>query len=185
MSAYFDPKIIEAIKGCYLIIDTNILTSCASNEEYFHSFLEIFKNNSFLIDPIVKLEFLRGASGKIFEEKNKFLEFDQFTAMIDHYDLYKKVYANTFKIAEIYANHGNSNIPLGDLLIVSRLMLYGNNYLFLTLDKSDFSTVLFDRIGIISLERTTNNKTYKRDIIDHISILRFNNEKYERMISKK
>lgn len=184
ISAYFNPKIIDDIKGCYLVIDTNILTSCASNNEYFDLFLDIFKYNYFLIDPIVKLEFIRGASGKLFEDKNKFLEFDKFQSMLDHYDIYRKVYANTFVIAKIYANCGNPNIPLGDLFIVSRLMVYDRNYLFVTLDKSDFSTVLFDRVGVVSIERKSGNKNRQIDIIDHISLLRFNEEKYKICLSK-
>src|SRR5262249_53720862 len=103
---------------------------------------------------------------------------------VDHADIYKKVYMNAFDIAKIYAFNGNPNIPLGDLFIVSRLMAYDKNYLFATLDKSDFSTVLFDRIGIISIERQSLNKDRPRDVVDHISILKFNQVKYKTLLSK-
>jgi len=181
MSAYFNPATISLIKGCYLVIDTNVLTSCSSSKEYFDTFYEIFKENIFLIDPIVKLEFLRSTNKTIFEAKNSFLEFNKFITMLDHYDIYKKVYANAFTIAKIYTNYGNPSIPLGDLLIVSRLMIYGDNYIFATLDKSDFSTVLFDRVGIVSIERKTKNRI---DVVDHISLLRFNHNKYHVCLKK-
>lgn len=182
MSAFYDPSVIKSILGCYLVIDTNILTSfSASDESYFLQFLEIFKGNPFLIDPIVKFEFLRGSSGTLFEEKSKFLEFDNFHSMIDHQDIYKKTYNNAFPIAKIYANNNNPDIPLGDLLIVSRLMLYGKNYLFVTLDKNDFSTVLFDRIGVVSIERKSAKG---KDLIEHILILRFNDQKYKECLKR-
>lgn len=104
--------------------------------------------------------------------------------MTDHQDIYRKTYTNAFEIAKIYSQFDNPNIPLGDLLIAARLMIYGENYLFLTLDKSDFSTVLFDRVTIISLEREVGNKNKPKNIIDHIMILKFNKEKYKDCLEK-
>lgn len=62
-------------------------------------------------------------------------------------------------------------------------MIYDTNYIFATLDKSDFSTILFDRVGVVSIERKTGNKDKVRDIIEHISLLQFNKKKYTECLS--
>lgn len=60
-----------------------------------------------------------------------------------------------------------------EILIISRLASYKENCLFITLDKSDFSTLLFDRIAILTFERKV-----KAEVLEHIQLLRFNQSKY-------
>lgn len=186
MSAFYNPEDIKKISECGLVLDTNLLTSLSSDEEYFQEFIKIFKGNIKLIDPIVRIEFLRDASGGVLKNKMVLLEYKNFSKVTDHQEIYKKSLEEVTKISRIYAYHGNPNIPLGDLLIVSRLSLLEDHFLFATLDKSDFSTILFDRIAITSIERKIKPKDGKppRDIIDHIALLRFNKEKYANCCAK-
>ena len=180
MNVHYDPQVIEEIKERYLVIDTNVLSSCSSDKDFFKSFLDIFKNNYILIDPIVKLEFLRGAfREETYKEKSKFLEFEKFNMMVDHQEIYKNIYEKAFDIARIYSHNGNSGIPLGDIFIIARLATLNENYLFLTLDKSDFSTLLFDRLAVLSFERKI-----RVEVLEHLQILKFNNSKYKECFKK-
>lgn len=182
MDTFYDAKKIDEIKNSQLVIDVNILTSCFSNKDYFKSFLSVFSGNSFLIDPIVQLEFYRGTfQEKLYKEKQQFFEFEKFQTMIDHQEIYKKVYENALTISRIYSHKGNGSVPLGDILIISRLMVY-SHLLFVTCDGSDFTTLLFDRLAIVSIEKLSKDK--KRVIVEHIHVLNFNREKFERCKSE-
>jgi hypothetical protein len=98
----------------------------------------------------------------------------QIIPVLDHQEIYKTVYDTAFKVGHILAHKGNTSVPLGDLLIVSRLLTYPNAF-FLTLDKDDFSTVIFDRIHIVSIEKKVKNKS----ILEHIQVIEFNRQKFQ------
>ncbi|MBI2074570.1 MAG: hypothetical protein HYT83_01890 [Candidatus Levybacteria bacterium] len=178
MNVYYDSLKLGTIKNKYLVLDTNVLSSCSSDVEYYKVFFEIFKANPILIDPIVKLEFLRGAyKEQTYKEKNKFLTIEKFFPMADHQDIYKRMYDNAFNIARIYSHHGRSDVPLGDILITARFGIYKDDRLFLTEDMNDFLTLLFDRISIITFEKIRNKD--KSEYLEHTQLLRFNHKKYE------
>lgn len=182
MSAYYNPSIIEGIKDQQLVIDTNILNSCFTNENYFTIFISVFENNPLLIDPIVKIEFMRNAYiATDLNKKENFLKFNKFYGITDHQEIFRKTMENSHNISRIYAHNGNPRIPLGDLLIIARLKNYYDRQLFLTLDKSDFSTILFDRVGVISIEKISKDH---HNILEHIVILKFNKKKYEDCFNK-
>ena len=182
MITHFDPNILDKIKGKYIVIDTNVLSDCSSDVEFYEVFFDIFKNNPLFIDPIVKLEFLRGAyAEKTYIEKNELLKLEKFLSMVDHQNIYKKIYDITFDIARIYSHKGRPHVPLGDILITARLFVQGE-YLFLTEDKEDFNTLMFDRLGVISFERT-NNKD-KHEYLQHLQLLKINKEKYKKCLEE-
>lgn len=186
MSAFYNPTDVKSIAEKGIVLDTNLLTSLSSDENYFQEFLTIFKDNYFYIDPIIKIEFLRDSSGDILQKKMLILQYDKFFPVIDHQQIYAKVLKEVTNISKIYAMYGNPRIPLGDLLIASRLACLGENVCFATLDKGDFSAMLFDRVAIVSIERKVKSKDGKpsREIVDHIAILKFNKNKYLTCCSK-
>lgn len=179
MNSHYNPQLIEEIKSELLVLDNNVLSSLASDHDYLKEFLKIFKNNILLIDPTVKIELLRGAF-KIdaYNELLKFLEFQRFDNMVDNVHVLQSMYKNAIDIARVYSHHDNPSIPLGDLLITARLSIYHFDVLFLTRDKGDFGTLLFDRLGVVSIER----KFKKKDGIDHINIFRFNHSKLSKCL---
>lgn len=182
MSAYFDPNQISEIKHFQLVIDNNILTSCFSNVVYLNEFHQIFKNNLLLLDPTVRLEFLRTTvTSELIQKKNDFLTFNNFYLMTDHSEIHKNFLEKAYSIARIYSQIGNPNIPLADLLIISRLSNYRNNVLFLTQDKSDFTTILFDIVSVVSIEKISK-KNHR--VLEHLVLLSFNNKKYKECLSK-
>ena len=171
MATFFDQA--KGIPKSSLVIDTNVLISCFSNKSYFIEFTDVFSSNQLLLDPIVKLEFLRGTfAPEALKEKETFLNYEKFIPMIDHQQIYKKVYDNAFKISRFFAKHGRNNMSLGDIFIMSRLASYVQPFPFLTLD-SDFSDLLFDRINVVSIEKETKLGS----VLEHINILILNTEK--------
>lgn len=180
MNAYYDSNKLKPYEGKYLVPDTGIFTSCTEDPEYFELFNKIFENNPMLIDPIVKLEFLRGAYlENTYKEKEGFLKYEKFYNMVDHQDIYKKVYDAAFNIARIYSHNGKPDVPLGDILISARLAIYEDKRMFITLDKTDFSSLLFDRIDVVTFERETK----KQEVLEIAQLLTFNKSKYEKCIS--
>lgn len=180
MVAFYNPSDLSNFKGTSIVLDTNILSFLFKNKGNYELFVNIFRDFDFLIDPIIKIEFLRGAyADKIYEDKKAFLEYESFFQMAEHQEIFLKVKENTLFISRIHAHRGNKAVPLGDLLITARLMLYEQNCLFLTQDKADFQTTLFDRCAVISIE---NMKKHNQSILEHWSLLKFNKEKYDRCI---
>lgn len=178
MAAFFNSDDIKKISGFPIVIDTNILSSCYTNKNYFESFSEIFKNNTKLIDPIVQLEFLRGSFRKQdYEQKMQFLQYNNFYILSeysDEKDFYTEIFKKTFDISRILSHHKIFDAPLGDIFIISRLAFFENLFLFLTLDTNHFTHFIFDRLSIVTIEKSNKNTT----ILEHIQILKFNKEKY-------
>ena len=98
--------------------------------------------------------------------------------MIDHHDIYKNVYLNSFDLAKVYCYKGKKNLPLGDLFIIARLMMYKDVYL-MTLD-NDFNSIVFDGCAVISIEK----KNTFGEMAEHIGILSFNEKRYLDYLSK-
>lgn len=181
MNVFYNTDKINSITDKYIVIDTNLLFSCSSSENYFDSFIKVFNKNIFLIDPVVRLEFLRAAYiEKTYNDKSEFLKYEKFMPMTDHQDIYLKVQENAFNIARIYSHQGKPQVPLGDILITARLSFYNDNRLLLTLDKEDYSGLLFDRIDILTFEKITN----KDEILEVAQLLKFNQTKYNQALSK-
>lgn len=182
MGVFFDPSAIDTVRKKNIILDTNILTSLQTSPQYFQDFFLVFNNFTLLIDPIIKLEFVRGAfSESDYKRKTEFLNYEAFSIMADHQDIYRKVYEESFNIARIYSHNGKPNIPLGDVLIISRLMQYGDNVVILTEDQQDFTTLLFDRLAVVSIEKRTKDSTLS---LDHLVALSFSQKKFEDCSSK-
>ena len=173
MPAYFDPSLIDQLTG-YLIIDTNVLHSCFTDPKFFVDFMVITKNTQLLIDPIVRLEFMRGAyQENLYAEKRAFLEYDKFYIMTDHYQMYKDLYDRALSISRIYSHHGKPDLKLGDLFIIARMAIYKSRVILATMDKDDFGTLLFNRIGIATFTREKKDKHVQKDIIEVNQFLRF------------
>jgi len=184
MAAFYDRNILPIYTGKRIVIDTNVIAICSTDSDFLRDFKHIFSDFPLLLDPIVKLEFLRGSqTEKLFNGKKEFLEINGFYEMPDHQEIYKRVYKNSIDVARIYSSHNKPDLKLGDLFIISRLILYPD-YLFLTKDISDFTTMLFNRIGIFSIEHKTIKNPSESLIVEHLCLLQFNFEKYQSCLKR-
>ena len=181
MSAYFDPSLKNLIQG-YIVPDTNVLSLMSYDPDFFKLFCDLSIRADILIDPTAKLEFLRGDFQEHFlSDKLRFLEYEKFQMMLDHYKIHKDVYDIALKISRIFAHNGKTNINFGDLLIMARIAIYTVPIILATFDSDDFGTLIFDRIGIITLDRTTRDK---KDTFRIIQFLRFNRNKLDTCFEK-
>lgn len=183
MSAFYNPHLIDELSG-YLVPDTSVLASCISDPGFFKEFITITKNTTLLIDPIVKLEFRRGEYQEhLLKEKQRFLEFEGFVPMMDHHKIHIETADRALDVSRVYCHHGKSNMPLGDLLIIARMSIYSCPIIFATIDKRDFTPLLFDRIGIATFVREVSDKQGKRDVIEVVQFLRFNNKRFNKLFA--
>lgn len=184
MSVFYNPDLIKDLKG-YLVPDTNVLSSCISNPLFFGEFIKITQNTTILIDPIVKLEFKRGAYQEhLLKEKQKFLEYEGFNPMMDHQRIHMDTADRALDVSRVYCHHGKTNMPLGDLLIIARMSIYKRPIIFATLDKDDFTPLLFDRIGIATFVREIAGKQGKTDVIEVIQFLSFNHDRFTKYLDR-
>lgn len=183
MSAFYNPALIDQLSG-YLVPDTNVLSSCISDPGFFKEFITITAKSTLLIDPIVKLEFRRGEYQEhLLKDKQRFLEYEGFMPMMDHHKIHIETADRALNVSRVYCHHGKSNMPLGDLLIIARMSIYAWPIIFATIDKRDFTPLLFDRVGISTFVREVNDKQGKRDVIEVVQFLRFNHTRYTKMFS--
>lgn len=181
MSTFYNPTHISDLRGSYVVLDTNVLNALASDEGFLKQFTSIFNSVYIHIDPIVELEFLRGSYKQdTYKEKRAILNMSFFYPMMDHQEIYKKVKEYALIIGRIYSYHNMSQVPLGDLLITARLA-HHDRFLFITNDKEDFNSLLFDCKAVVSIERAVRSKNYKKTVLDHLHILKFSKEKYNRL----
>ncbi len=177
----FDPSLKKNL-GEFIVPDTSVLQLCFTDEIFFRFFLQFTEHSTILIDPTAKLEFLRGAYQEhLFTERSTFIEYNGFLKMMDHNQIHNLTYKKALDIARIYAHVGNPRIPLGDLLILARMSVYSVPCTFFTLDKEDFGTLLFDRLGIVTLVR--QNKV-RADYFTNMQILTVNKTKFDTCLRK-
>jgi len=181
MKLYYDPASKFSIKG-YISLDTNVLAFCARDPQFFQEFITITENTDIVIDPIVRLEFLRGAYQEhTYNEKKQFIEYERFHIMEDHYLTYQQIYEKALFIGRILSHYGKPEMKLGDILILSRLASYQQKILFATFDK-DFSCNLMDRSAVITVEIVTKQGMFSE--LETMQVLSFNHEEFLKFKNK-
>jgi predicted nucleic acid-binding protein len=175
MQPYFDSTLVNKLDS-NLVLDTSVLSFCMSDPAHFKFIVDLTCKSELLIDPVAKLEFLRGAYQEhVLKERLVFLAFERFKNMQDHYKVHHDTADRALLVSRVYTHNGKSDIPLGDLLIISRLSLYRETMMLATFDKNDFNSILFDRIGIVTIERYTKDK---KDTFSILQLLKFNQKKF-------
>ena len=97
----------------------------AEDENFCDEIQKMFPKVIFVIEPIVKLEFLRGAYTKEhYGKKIKILEFERFHDMVEHQEMFFRFNSLAYHIGLILAHEGHTSVPLGDLFIMARLAMY-------------------------------------------------------------
>lgn len=84
MAVFYNPSLLRKLTGWHLIIDTNILSVCATDEVFLDNIMKVFRSNTRFIDPIVRLEYLRNAyTDLLHKTKVEFLKANKFYEMND------------------------------------------------------------------------------------------------------
>lgn len=185
MVAFYNPSDIKTIGKSYIVPDTNILALCSSDEQFLGSFTEVFQDNIKMLDPTVKLEFLKGAqTDSLYQKNRQFLQYQELYEMADHFDIYNKMKLDVENISRVYAHHGATKVPLGDVLITARIKYHAADHMLVTLDQQDFTALLFDRIAVVSIESKDIKDRMAQSVLHHVLVLRFNLDKYDACLKK-
>ena len=155
---------LQQFSSSYIIFDTHVFSTMVEDADFCDELQQLFPKGTFIIDPIVRLELLRGAYTKEhYSKKINILQYERFHDIVEHQEMFIKSNYFAYRIGLILAHEGYPSVPLGDLFIMARLAAFPKMYLF-TKDK-DFSSILFDHALVISVERKSR--------MEHYSLLKF------------
>lgn len=164
---------LQQFSSSYIIFDTHVFSTMVEDADFCDELQQLFPKGTFIIDPIVRLELLRGAYTKEhYSKKINILQYERFHDIVEHQEMFIKSNYFAYRIGLILAHEGYPSVPLGDLFIMARLAAFPKMYLF-TKDK-DFSSILFDHSLVISVERKSR--------MEHYSLLKFNQVKFDSCI---
>lgn len=175
MSVFIDKGISSQIKDKYIFLDNDFLSEIFNNKEVFLGCINFFSESKchLLIDPHTEFEFLRDVyvpEQRILKEK--FINKEIFSPATNHQNIYSQLQDNALLLSKIYAHQNKSKgCSYVDLFLAARLMLNYTNSLLLTGNKKDFSSCIFDIVGIVNTEQ--NNETIKS-----YSLIYFNKKKF-------
>jgi predicted nucleic acid-binding protein len=173
----------ELLRGKYLLLDTNVLINYQKypvQMERVHSKFDEFETIP-VLDEMVRFEYIRGAESP---EEIKVLKiflmilFKLTTADVDQlqFPVNQETINTATDIANIYSSRlKNLNAPAIDCFLASQMKKYHKNLFLVTSDHKDFPSLLFDRIGIDTVDTGT-------DIIN-ICFYKFSKEKFDAAIA--
>lgn len=171
----------ETLANKFLLLDTNVLVNTT---KYPHQMADIFtrlldNKITLVLDELVKFEFLRKAESAEELDRLKIFLKELFNiSNIDKTDFNlvgESIVAAT-EIANIYSRRlKNSRIELTDCFLAGQMQKYnkaGDKLFFATSNHKDFPPLLFERIGIETIDTV-------EDIIN-IGFYRFRNDSFTR-----
>lgn len=178
MAIFVSPSDKAIFEGKYLLVDNDFLSELSKNKELLKETLNLFSNEKILIDPLVEFEFLRDLYIPALRDNNKkFISSNLFGLVPNHQEIFKKLLENAMLLSEIYAHQNSQNqnhkSSFVDLFLAARLMLWSDSMLLITGNQKDFPAVIFETVGVISLDRVADgsSKTY--------SYLKFSKDKFD------
>lgn len=170
----------------FIFVDNDFLGQIFRDQALLDYFYDIFGDRIMTIDQHVWLEFLRDSfSNKLLVTKQQFINnADAFDFPTIGNDIYFGLQKNALILSRIYAfqrkikeNHKSSNASPTDLMLAARIMNHPDNSILITGNKKDYSSCIFDLLGVISYEKSGG------EIISY-SIISFNKTKFETCFSQ-
>jgi len=182
MSIVLSDNISSVLKDRYILLDTCFLSEQLHDEEFLKKSFSLFSESYLIIEPLVKLEFLRDIflPGEKFLRK-KFIEKDAFIPAPLHADIYQKIFDNALTISRLYKQNNNrhrATPKLVDLILVARIVLTNFNYLLITRDVNHFPAILFDLVATIVVRQD------KESELRSFGVLELNVDKFNGLLDK-
>lgn len=176
MSLHYDKTEQAQLRDKFVFIDTNVLAESFKDEQFLESLTSLFPERQFLVDPLVKFEFLRDTY--LPEEVRLRHEFisdeNYFIVTPDNQSIFSQVQKNAILLSRILRHKNQKSVPIVDLFVMAKVALYSGSSVLVTRDFTDFTSILFDRLNIFTFTRQMKNK----EEILHFQIVSFNNEKF-------
>ncbi|MBI1863799.1 hypothetical protein HYS03_01170 [Candidatus Woesebacteria bacterium] len=185
MKLFFDNKASKIAQQEKLIfVDNDFLGLIFHDEEVMKESITVFSGKMVHLHPFTEFEFLRDVfSPKIRIFKEQFLAQPIF-GHIDpdtHMQIFQHLLDNALLLSKIFAHQagsGNKNTSsFVDLLLAGLLMFLKDKAVLITSNKKDFSSCVFDIVGIINIEQNDGS-------IRTICILEFNQGKFNNCLEK-
>ncbi len=177
----------EIIKNKHIFLDTNILINYSKFQKFYQYFFDKLKENNVtsVINKFVMFEILRFA--KNLEEKKQIENFFKILNLPlgeTTLPIVDQNYDDAINISNIYQNKlpSSSKISPIDCFISAELLTYNIHHqeskLFLaTENHQDFPTLLFDRVGIETIDTNSDGNSS----IHNIGIYSFNVERFNQL----
>ena len=170
----------ELLRGKHLLLDTNILINYTIHPREMEEVrLRLEEHEAIpILDELVRFEYIRGAaSPQEIESLKKFLItlFGLTPETVDtpQFPVTQEIINFATDIANVYAcKLKKLNVPAIDCFLAAQMRKYRSRLLLVTSDHKDFPPLLFDRIGIETIDTGA-------DIIN-ICFYKFNTAKYDR-----
>ena len=157
MSVVFSSDFSSIIRNKYVYLDCDILSAFYHDEIFLKEGLGLLSGSFLVIDSFTEFEFLRDVylPGQ-FEKKRAFLSYDIFSPATNHQELFSKIEMNAILLSRIYMHQNlHTKSSLTDLFLAARLM-YQKDPLLITGNKKHFPSCIFDTLGIVNVEQTTD-----------------------------
>lgn len=172
---------LSAINGKYIFLDNDFLGALFEDEDFSENILKYFSKSHLTIDPLTEFEFLRDVwLPERRNVKEDFVSNEIFFPQSTQHQLMEKVQNNALILSKIYSYEqskrkggGKAGWSTIDLFLAGRVMNYYSSSVLITGNKKDFSTSVFDLIGVINKEELDGG-------IRCFSILIFNMEKFNK-----
>jgi len=169
----------DILEGKYTFLDNDILNILSSDTDFFEETTSFFASTPFVISPTVKVEFLRDIYvPEKLAPMEKFINNEEiFLPAANPQDIYSKVFDNSLILSRIYS-HNSNKLPSShspgsvDLFLAARVMLYSENALLITGNRSDFPQIIFDVEGVMNYEK-------EGGVMQPFYILSFNSKKFD------
>ncbi len=172
----------KIVKDRYILTDTCFLLEQFNNEEFLKVSLRIFSESYLMVEPLIKLEFLRDIyTPEQIAMREEFISKDIFVPAPLHSDIYKQIHDNALAISKIYGHNKNkhqANASVVDLILGARMLLTDSSYLLITANVKDFPSILFDLLGTIVFRENGNGK------LKTFGVLAFSRKKWEASLER-
>jgi len=170
----------EQLRRKFLLLDTNILINYSKYPKYMERVLEKFNEYETIpvLDEMVRFEYIRGAAspdeiGALKEFLMRLFHLTPSDVDKPHFPITQETITTATDIANLYSKSlKNLNAPPIDCFLTAQMKKFYERLFLVTSDHKDFPPLLFDRIGIETVDVGSE--------ILNICFYKFNIEKYER-----
>ncbi len=152
---FYDKDKQKRLLSSWIFLDTGILSDFSENEICNHALLELFPTQFFIVDPLVRLEFLRNTFELSYIlKKESLLSNEPFLDCPNDQHIFQQVLHNALVISRIITQQFKKrrySPSVVDLTLMGRAMLYPNSCI-VTTDLGDYPSEFFIKKNIITIE---------------------------------
>ncbi|MBN1779412.1 MAG: hypothetical protein JW816_04340 [Candidatus Buchananbacteria bacterium] len=148
------------VVGKYIFLDNDFLNALFDDEDLFKLSIKLFPVNHMMIEPFVRIEFLRDTfRPEQYNLKADFIQKKVFCEATNHQEIFLGLQDNMLVLSKIYRHQKQAKRisdkcgpSIVDLVLAARLVYYSDSSVLITGNKKDFPARIFDCVGSIVCE---------------------------------